>query len=62
MAKAASKGTSKTNVTARAELKTQQITCRICGQKPDVVRQLTPAGKAVMFRKCCAAAGVVAGA
>ena len=60
MAKAASKGTSKTNVTARAELKTQQITCRICGTKPDVVRQLTPAGKAVMYRKCCAAAGIVA--
>lgn len=47
---------SKTNVTARAELKAQQAVCRFCGKKPEVVRLLTPSGKAQMFRKCCASA------
>ena len=56
----AKKDTSKTNVTARAALKAQQATCRFCGQKPEVVRVLTPAGKAQMFRKCCATAGIAA--
>ncbi len=56
----AKKDTSKTNVTARAELKAKQSICRFCGQKPDVVRQLTPSGKSQMFRKCCAAAGIAA--
>ena len=60
MAKKDTKGTSKTNVTARAEAKAQAISCRICGSKPDVVRRLTPNGKAEMFRKCCAAAGIAA--
>lgn len=60
MAKKDSKGTSKTNVTARAEAKAAQISCRICGNKPDVVRRLTPGGRALMYRKCCVAAGVVA--
>ena len=60
MAKKDSKGTSKTNVTARQEAKAQVILCRICGNKPDVVRQLTPGGRAQMFRKCCAAAGITA--
>jgi hypothetical protein len=56
----AKKDTSKTNVTARAELKARQSVCRFCGQKPEVVRQLTPSGKAQMFRKCCATAGIAA--
>lgn len=54
------KSTSKTNVTARQEAKMQIVLCRICGTKPDVVRRLTPNGKAEMYRKCCAAAGVAA--
>jgi hypothetical protein len=45
---------SKTNVTARAELKAAQAVCRFCGKKAEVVRLLTPGGKAQMFRKCCA--------
>ncbi len=54
------KTASKTNVQNRALLKAQQSICRFCGQKPEVVRVLTPAGKAQMFRKCCAAAGIAA--
>ncbi len=56
----AKKDTSKTNVTARAALKAKQSICRFCGRTPEVVRILTPAGKAQMFRKCCAAAGIAA--
>ena len=54
------KGTSKTNVTARQEAKKQIVLCRICGTQPDVVRRLTPGGKAEMFRKCCEKAGMAA--
>ena len=54
------KGKSKTDVSARQLLKNQQAICRYCGQKTDVVKVLTPAGRAQMFRKCCAAAGVQA--
>jgi len=54
------KKTSKTNVTARQEAKAAQATCRFCGKKPEVVRVLTPAGRAQMFRKCCASAGIAA--
>ncbi len=57
MAKAS--GKSKTDVTARAAAKAAQSICRFCGQKPDVVRVLTPAGKAQMWRKCCASAGII---
>ena len=56
----AKKDTSKTNVTARAALKAMEIKCRYCGNKPDVVRALTPGGRAKMYRKCCAAAGIAA--
>lgn len=56
----AKKDTSKTNVTARAALKAQEVHCRICGRKPEVVRVLTPEGRAKMFRKCCVAAGIAA--
>lgn len=56
----AKKDTSKTNVTARAGLKAQQAVCRFCGRKPEVVRLLTANGKAQMFRKCCATAGIAA--
>ena len=55
----AKKDTSKTNVAARMEAKMQQATCRFCGKKPEVVRMLTPAGKAQMYRKCCASAGII---
>ena len=51
---------SKTNVTARQEAKSAQAVCRFCGKKPEVVRVLTPAGRAQMFRKCCASAGIAA--
>ena len=54
----AKKDTSKTNVTARAALKAIEVKCRYCGQKPEVVRLLTPAGKAQMYRKCCVSAGI----
>lgn len=56
----AKKDTSKTNVTARAELKAREVTCRFCGKKPEVVRLLDNSGRAKMFRKCCATAGVAA--
>ena len=56
----AKKDASKTNVSARAEAKALQSVCRFCGKKPEVVRQLTPSGKAQMFRKCCASAGIAA--
>lgn len=56
----AKKDTSKTNVTARAALKAKQSICRFCGKTPEVVRVLTPGGKAQMVRKCCAAAGIAA--
>jgi hypothetical protein len=52
----AKKDSSKTNVSARAELKAQQAICRFCGKKAEVVRLLTPEGKAQMYRKCCASA------
>jgi len=51
---------SKTNVTARQAEKAQQAVCRFCGNKPEVVRLLTPNGKAQMHRKCCATAGIAA--
>ena len=54
----AKKDTSKTNVTARAAAKAREVKCRICGNKPDVVKVLTPHGKAMMLRKCCVASGV----
>ena len=60
MAKKDAKGGSKTNVTARAALKSKEINCRQCGSKPDVVRVLTEGGRARMYRKCCAAAGLAA--
>jgi hypothetical protein len=47
----AKKETSKTNVTARAELKAQQSVCRFCGKKPEVVRLLSPNGRTKMYRK-----------
>jgi hypothetical protein len=56
----AKKDTSKTNVSARAEAKAREVTCRFCGKKPEVVRLLAPNGRAKMYRKCCAAAGIAA--
>ncbi len=53
-------GKSKTNVSARSDAKKLERLCRFCGKTPDVVRVLTPAGKAQMFRKCCAAVSVAA--
>ncbi|HLK58819.1 MAG TPA: hypothetical protein VKU00_19760 [Chthonomonadaceae bacterium] len=60
MAKKDGGKTSKTNVSARQEAKAMQAVCRFCGNKPEVVRILTPTGKAQMFRKCCATAGIAA--
>ncbi len=51
-------GKSKTDVSARQQLKNQVLTCRYCGRKPEVVKVLTTGGKAQMYRKCCVAAGV----
>ena len=56
----AKKDSSKTNVQNRAAAKAKQSICRFCGKTPEVVRVLTPAGKAQMFRKCCASAGIAA--
>ena len=56
----AKKDTSKTNVAARALLKQQQSICRFCGKTTQVVRLLGPNGRASMFRKCCAEAGIAA--
>jgi hypothetical protein len=58
MAKKDTGSKSKTNVTARRDAKLEQAVCRFCGGKPEVVRQLTPAGRSHMFRKCCATAGI----
>ena len=60
MAKKDAKGGSKTNVSARAALKSKEVNCRYCGNKPEVVKVLTGEGRARMFRKCCAAVGLTA--
>jgi len=49
----AEKKKSKTDVAARAGMKTMAKTCRICGNTVDVVMSVTATGKKKMRRICC---------
>lgn len=49
----AEKGKSKTDVAARAESKSRIQTCRVCGNKVEVVMAVSPSGKKKMRRVCC---------
>jgi hypothetical protein len=49
----ADKGKSKTDVSARAELKNKVNYCRFCGNKVDIVLAVTPKGKKKIKRLCC---------
>lgn len=49
----AEKGKSKTDVAARAESKGRVQTCRVCGNKVEVVMAVSPSGKKKMRRVCC---------
>lgn len=49
----AEKGKSKTDVSARSELKNRVQTCRFCGNKVMVVMAMSPSGKKKMKRLCC---------
>ncbi len=51
------KGTSKTNVAARAEQKALASTCKICGGKVEIVMRVPSVGKRHMARLCCEKAG-----
>jgi hypothetical protein len=51
------RGTSKTNVQARAELKALAQTCKVCGNKTEMVMRLPSVGKRYMARLCCEKAG-----
>ncbi len=49
----AEKAKSKTDVTARAELKNRSLSCSLCGKKIEVVLSVSPEGKKRMRRLCC---------
>ncbi|MEJ2697268.1 MAG: hypothetical protein P8013_11535 [Candidatus Sulfobium sp.] len=49
----AEKAKSKTDVSARAALKSNAQICRCCGRKIDVVMSVSPTGKKRMRRLCC---------
>jgi hypothetical protein len=49
--------TSKTNVAARAEQKALASTCKICGNKTEMVLRVPSVGKRYMSRLCCEKAG-----
>lgn len=51
------KSTSKTNVAARAEQKAMATTCKICGNKSELVMRVPSVGKRHMARLCCEKAG-----
>jgi hypothetical protein len=51
------KGTSKTNVAARAEQKAMASTCKVCGNKTEMVMRVPSVGKRTMARLCCEKAG-----
>lgn len=51
----ADKVKSKTDVSARAALKTSAQVCKCCGRKVDVVMSVSPTGKKRMRRLCCEA-------
>lgn len=53
----AKKETSKTNVAARAEQKALASTCRVCGNKSELVMRVPSVGKRYMARLCCEKAG-----
>lgn len=51
------KSTSKTNVQARAEQKLIASTCKVCGNKTEMVLRIPSVGKRYMARLCCEKAG-----
>lgn len=51
------KGTSKTNVAARAEQKAIASTCKVCGNKTEIVMRVPGVGKRHFARLCCEKAG-----
>lgn len=53
------RGTSKTNVAARAEQKALASTCKFCGNKVEIVMRVPSVGKRHMARLCCEKAGKV---
>jgi hypothetical protein len=51
------RGTSKTNVAARAEQKALASKCKVCGNKIEIVMRVPSVGKRFMARLCCEKAG-----
>ena len=51
------KGTSKTNVAARAEQKALASTCKVCGNKVEIVMRVPSVGKRYIARLCCEKVG-----
>ena len=51
------RGTSKTNVAARAEQKALANTCKVCGNKTEIVMRVPSVGKRHIARLCCEKAG-----
>jgi hypothetical protein len=51
------KTTSKTNVAARAEQKALANTCKVCGNKVEIVMRLPSVGKRHIARLCCEKVG-----
>ena len=49
----AEKAKSKTDVSARAALKSSAQVCKSCGRKVEVVMSVSPTGKKRMRRLCC---------
>jgi|GEM_PF-809244 hypothetical protein len=45
--------TSKTNVAARAEQKAMASTCKVCGNKVEMVMRVPSVGKRHIARLCC---------
>jgi hypothetical protein len=44
---------SKTNVSARQEMKSKKSCCKFCGNEVSVVMRVSPTGKKKMVRTCC---------
>lgn len=51
------KSASKTNVAARAEQKALASTCKVCGNKTEIVKRVPSIGKPFIARLCCEKAG-----
>jgi len=47
------RSTSKTNVQARAAMKQLASTCKVCGNKVEMVMRVPASGKRHMARLCC---------